>query len=143
MLLATVAWAWYSWLLTRVDQDDPAIRAHWAAFLLAQVAPGVAWSLLFTAGEWTLAAPVPIDWGWPLGAALAFIVLGPSILAYRCWGLGVQRMGPNMAGIFINLTPLFAALLSTAFIGELPHLYHGVAFVLLVGGIVVSSRRPG
>ena len=143
MLLATAAWAWYSWLLTRVDQDDPAIRSHWAAFLLAQVAAGVGWSMLVTAGEGALGSPAPIQWGWPLGAALAFIVLGPSILAYRCWGLGVQRMGPNMAGIFINLTPLFAALLSTAFIGEMPHLYHGVAFVLLVGGIVVSSRRAG
>ena len=34
-----------------------------------------------------------------------------------------------------------AALLSAAFIGELPRLYHGVAFALIVGGIVVSSRR--
>ena len=33
------------------------------------------------------------------------------------------------------------ALLSAAFLGEAPHLYHGAAFVLIVGGIVVSSRR--
>ena len=39
------------------------------------------------------------------------------------------------AGFFINLTPLFAALLSAAFLGEAPHLYHGAAIVLVVGGI--------
>ena len=66
---------------------------------------------------------------------------GPAILAYRCWGLGVQRVGPTIAGFFTNLTPLFAALMSAAFLGEPPHLYHAIAFVLIVGGIMVSSRR--
>ena len=67
--------------------------------------------------------------------------VGPAIVAYRCWGVGVQRVGPSVAGFFSNLTPLFAALMSVAFLGELPHMYHAVAFVLIVGGIVVSSRR--
>ena len=82
-----------------------------------------------------------ITWGWPLIAALIYVAVGPAVLAYRCWGLGIQRVGPNVAGFFSNLTPLFAAVMSAAFLGELPHLYHGVAFALIVGGIVVSSRR--
>jgi drug/metabolite transporter (DMT)-like permease len=45
-----------------------------------------------------------------------------------------------VAGFFGNLTPLFAAVLSAAFLGELPHLYHVAAFGLIVGGIVVSAR---
>jgi drug/metabolite transporter (DMT)-like permease len=80
-------------------------------------------------------------WGWPLAAALLYVAVGPAVIAYRCWGMGVQRVGPAIAGFFSNLTPLFAALLSAAFLGELPHLYHALAFVLIVGGIVVSSRR--
>ncbi|MCB2034998.1 MAG: EamA family transporter, partial [Ottowia sp.] len=59
----------------------------------------------------------------------------------RCWGLGVQRAGPALAGFFSNLTPLFAAVLSAAFLGEPPRLFHAVAFALIVAGIVVSSRR--
>ncbi|RYY66413.1 MAG: EamA family transporter, partial [Comamonadaceae bacterium] len=51
--------------------------------------------------------------------------------------------GPTIAGFFSNLTPLFAAVMSAAFLGDLPHLYHGVAFVLIVGGILVSSRKAG
>ena len=46
-----------------------------------------------------------------------------------------------MAGFFGNLTPLFAALMSAAFLGELPRAYHALAFVLIVGGIVVSAQR--
>jgi drug/metabolite transporter (DMT)-like permease len=49
-------------------------------------------------------------------------------------------VGPNVAGFFANLTPLFAAVMSTAFLGEAPHLYHLVAFLLIAGGIVVSSH---
>ena len=54
----------------------------------------------------------------------------------------VVKVNPILpgAGVFSNLTPLFAALLSTAFLGEPPRAYHAAAFALIVGGIVVSSR---
>ncbi|AEG94296.1 DMT family transporter [Ramlibacter tataouinensis] len=139
ILLATAAWAFYSWLLAQPG-DPPAIRADWAAFVLAQMVPGLAWSGLFAAGEWAL-TDARISWGWPLAAALAYVAVGPAIVAYRCWGLGVQRVGPNIAGFFGNLTPLFAAVLSAAFLGELPRAYHAAAFVLIVGGILAASRR--
>lgn len=139
MLLATAAWALYSWLLTRPG-DPPEVRSDWAAFLVAQMVPGVAWSALFAASE-TLMGAQPIQWGWPLAAALAYVAVGPAILAYRSWGLGVQRVGPTIAAFFSNLTPLFAALFSAAFLGEPPRLFHALAFVLIVAGIVVSSRR--
>ena len=138
MLLASAAWAWYSWLLTRRDEPER-IRADWAAFLLAQVAPGLVWSGAFAALEWTV-TDARIAWSWPMAGALVFIALGPAILAYRCWGLGVQRAGPALAAFFSNLTPLFAAVLSAALLGEAPHLYHALAFALIAGGIALSSR---
>lgn len=139
MLLATISWSFYSWLLAR-PKSAPEIRQDWAAFLMAQIVFGLGWSSLFAAGEWAL-TDAHISWGWPLFAALLYIAIGPAVVAYRCWGLGVQRVGPQVAGFFSNLTPLFAALLSAAFLGDLPRPYHGLAFVLIVGGIVVSSRR--
>lgn len=139
VLLATLAWAFYSWLLSQ-PKEPPEIRRDWAAFLMAQIVFGLGWSGLFAAGEWAL-TEAHITWGWPLATALLYIAIGPAVLAYRCWGMGVQRVGPAIAGFFTNLTPLFAALLSAAFLGELPHLYHALAFGLIVGGIVVSSRR--
>jgi drug/metabolite transporter (DMT)-like permease len=139
MLAATFCWALYSWLLTRRAEPD-AIRNDWAAFLLAQVTMGLVWSGLFTAGEWAL-TDAHIQWSGGLLAALVFVAVGPAVLAYRCWGLGIQKAGPAMAGFFTNLTPLFAALMSSAFLGELPQAYHGLAFALIVAGIMVSSRR--
>jgi drug/metabolite transporter (DMT)-like permease len=116
------------------------LRGDWAAFLMAQMVFGLAWSGAF-AGRRMGLGHTHIAWGWPLVAALAFIAIGPAVLAYRCWGVGVQRAGPAVAGFFSNLTPLFAALLSAAFLGEAPHLLPRRGVCLIVGGIVVSSRR--
>ena len=148
MLAAAITWAAYSWQLARpAPGSEPAeVRRDWAAFLLAQVAFGLAWSGLMTAGEWVLLPPLPegqhhLQWGWPLALALLYVAVGPSLLAYRAWGAGVARVGPTTAGFFSNLTPLFAALMSATLLGEPPHLYHAAGFALIVGGIVISSRR--
>ena len=139
ILIATACWSWYSWLLSRKDEPE-AIRQDWAAFLMAQVVFGLGWSGLFTSLEWGL-TDAHIVWGWPLLTTLAFVAVGPAVLAYRCWGLGIAQAGPAVAGFFANLTPVFAAIFSAAFIGELPQLYHGLAFGLIVAGIAVSSRH--
>ncbi len=143
VLIATLCWAWYSWLLSHT-QAPAEVRGNWAYFLMAQMAFGLVWSGAFTAVEWsgyTGLVDTHIDWGWPLIAALVYVAFGPSLLAYRCWGLGVQSVGPNVAGFFANLTPIFAATLSALALGELPQIYHVAAFVMIIGGIVVSSRK--
>jgi drug/metabolite transporter (DMT)-like permease len=138
MILATIAWSFYSWLL--MQQDDAAsLRADWTAFLLAQVAYGVLWSGLLAAGEWSVAG-MAIRWSWQVVAALLYVAIGPATIAMRCWGEGVVRAGPNLGAFFINLTPLFAALLSAAILGEAPDLYHALAFALIAGGIAISAR---
>ena len=139
MLLATISWSFYSWLLVRTS-EPASVRGDWAAFLTGQMVFGLAWSGALASAEWAT-GHTHIAWGWPLVAALLFIAIGPALAAYRFWGIGVQRAGPAVAGFFSNLTPLFAALLSAAFLGEAPSAYHAVAFALIVGGIVVSSRR--
>ena len=140
MLLASATWAYYSWMLAHPTSEPTAIRADWSAFLLAQMLFGLLWSGLFAAAEWALGKG-HMSWSWPVVAALAFIAVGPSLIAFRAWGAGVARAGPAVAGFFSNLTPLFTAVLASAVLTETPHLYHVLAFALLVGGIVVSSRR--
>ena len=101
-------------------------RVLWA------VAAGAARDLLLPSG------PTPGTCG--LVAAIIYIAVGPSIIAYRSWGVAVAEAGPATAAIFYNLTPLFAAVFSAAVIGEWPRPYHGLAFALIVGGILVSTR---
>lgn len=138
MILATIAWSFYSWMLLQ-PKDVPALRGDWAGFLLAQVGYGLLWSGLFAGAEWSLGAHA-IAWSPAVAAALLFVAVGPAVLAFALWGAGIRRAGPGIGAFFVNLTPLFTALLSSAFLGELPHAYHALAFALIVGGIVLSSR---
>ena len=140
ILVASAAWAYYSWMLAHPTTEPSAIRRDWAAFLLAQIAFGLLWSALFAGAEWSLGWG-RLEWSWGLALALLFIAIGPALLAYRAYGAGVARAGPSVAGFFVNLTPLFTAVLSSAFLGEMPHLYHALAFMLIVGGIGVSAYR--
>lgn len=143
IVLATIVWSFYSWLLSRSGQTmqgQDSVRSNWAAFLMAQLVFGIGWSALMLGGEAAVGAAY-LHPSWGLAAAMLFIVLGPAILAYRCWGEGVRQAGPATAGFFANLIPLFTALLSILVLGDVPQLYHFLAFALIVGGIVVSSRK--
>lgn len=142
MLIAVIGWSIYSWLLARppahmAGEQRP--RWDWAEFLTVQIVLGLGWATLGAAvGEWVV-PPVPLRWSAGLALALVFVAIGPSLVAYRLWGLGVAAAGPAVATFVSNLTPLFAALLSGAMLGEWPHAFHALAFALIGGGIVVSS----
>ena len=141
MLLASALWAVYSWMLARPPASMRGTQRpawDWAEGLLAQILFGVLWASAFAAVE-AASAPARVEWGIGLAAALLYIALGPSLVAYRCWAVGVATVGPALASFFANLTPAFAALLSALWLGEMPSGYHGLAFALIVGGIVVSS----
>lgn len=143
MLVAMLSWAFYSWMLAKPAPSmagDQRPAWDWWGFMLVQTLFGLGWA---GAAALVEAAIVPTELHWSLGTALTlvYIALGPSILAYLCWGRGVAAVGPATAGFFINLTPLFAALLQALLLGVPPQPYHALAFALIVAGIVVSSRK--
>jgi drug/metabolite transporter (DMT)-like permease len=54
---------------------------------------------------------------------------------------GVELIGPARAGLFVNLVPIFGALLAVVLLGEPFALYHALGLVLVLGGIWLSERR--
>lgn len=143
VVAAVICWSCYSWLLARppASMRAPLRPAwDWSAMLLLQTLFGLVFAGGTAITEQALGAP-PIVWnGWVIGA-LAFIAIGPAIIAYHCWALGVAAGGPALAAVFSNLAPVFAALMSAALLGEAPHAFHVIAFALIVIGIVVSTGR--
>lgn len=137
IMLATILWAFYSWMISRPGQSTER-QWPWAEFLMAQVFIGFMWTMLFEGVE-IATGHACIDLNYWTGALIVFVAIGPSLIAYRCWGLGVNGAGPTVAAFFANLIPLFTALLSAAILGDPPQLFHGLAFVLIVVGILVSS----
>ena len=147
LLVAVIGWSFYTWMLARPPaglKDDGAPDWNWAEALMVQIVIGAAWATL-AAGLQQGLSPEGIgqpSWGWPLAAVLVYVMVLPSIVAYRCWSLGVQRAGPTLATFFANLAPVFAALMSTALLGEAPGWHHALAFALIVGGIATSMQKP-
>ena len=139
IMLATILWAFYSWMLTRTGRSTER-EWPWAQFLLAQITVGLLWTGLFDGFEIATGhAFIELNW-WTI-SLIVFVAIGPSLIAYRCWGLGVNGAGPTVAAFFANFIPLFTALLSAAMLGEPPQFFHGLAFALIVAGIVISARR--
>lgn len=139
IMLATILWAFYSWMLSRPGSSTER-QWPWADFLMAQVLVGLLWTSFFDGFEIVMGhAHLELN-AWT-GSLILFVAVGPSLIAYRCWGLGVSGAGPTVAAFFANFIPLFTALLSAAMLGEPPQLFHGVAFALIVLGILVSSTK--
>jgi len=80
-------------------------------------------------------APTPRGW-----SVVALVALFPSFIAQVMFIRGVEIIGPGRAGIFINLVPVFGALIAVTYLGEEFHAYHVLALALVLGGIWLAER---
>ncbi|MBU6491474.1 MAG: DMT family transporter [Burkholderiales bacterium] len=134
MLVATIAWSGYTWLLRKNRPTVPL-----AVFLFAQIVIGVIVSLPFTVWELTVDRQA-IHWSGKVVAIMLYVATTPSLLAYFAWDRAVARAGAHLPVFFITLTPVFAALLSTLLLGDWPHWYHAAGLVTIVAGIWLGQR---
>jgi drug/metabolite transporter (DMT)-like permease len=72
---------------------------------------------------------------------MVYVILFPSTLAYTCFNRGVDLAGPNRAGPFFHLVPLFGVLLALVFLGEQLTAAHAVGGCCIIAGISLASRR--
>ncbi len=133
MLLAVLSYAVYTVMLRwkpvvnwRTLMAIPAIGA------LVTSAPLMLWEVAKETAVW------PDAKGWVIAL---YTALFASLIAQICFILGVERIGPNRAGLFINLIPVFGTLLSVMILGEVLHPYQIIALLLTLGGIAVAERK--
>lgn len=138
MLLACVFYAGYTFGL----RWRPGI--HWLSFMWVISLSAFAMTLPFVAWEWSSALPeLPSINGLLI---LAYVVVAPTIVSQISWARGVELIGANRAGLFVNLVPVFGALLAVLLLGESFEWYHALGLSLVLGGIGVAERaatRPG
>jgi len=81
---------------------------------------------------------------WPTfqgGLILLYVGLFPSLISQIFFIRGVELIGPARAGLFVNLVPVFGALLAVLLLGEPFAFYHAIGLFLVLGGIWLSERR--
>lgn len=134
MLLAVVLWAVYSVLLRRRPAEVPPLALH-----TMSVAAGTLWMLPAFGWQATHGSALPSSTAaW---MAVGFIAVFSSALAHALWVRGVATIGPNRAGVFIHLIPVFGAVLAITFLDEELAAYHAAGAALALGGIVLTSRK--
>jgi drug/metabolite transporter (DMT)-like permease len=75
--------------------------------------------------------------GW---LVILYVAVFPSCLAQLCYLRGVDLIGPGRAGVFVNLVPVFSAIMAVLLIDETFAPYHAVALALVLGGIWLAQR---
>lgn len=133
MLLAVLCYAIYTVML----RWKPPI--NWRSLMAI---PAMAAMLSSVPLMWWEVAQETAVWpdlkGWVIAA---YTALFASLIAQIFFILGVERIGPNRAGLFINLIPVFGTFLSVLILGETLHPYQVIALLLTLGGIAVAERK--
>lgn len=138
MLLAVTLYALYSALLRQRPNIHP------LSFLTATFTVGVVF--LIPLYIWEVRSTPPLELSAPVMYSLLYVAICPSILAYLCWNRGILELGANRAGLYINLIPLFTALLAVLFLGERFYTFHIVGIGLIFTGLLLFNlplRRQG
>lgn len=135
MLGAVLAYAIYAVSLRwKPAIDWKSLMAIPAFAALATSIPLVLWEMETGDALW------PDGQGWMISLYTGVLA---SLVAQILFILGVEGIGANRAGLFINLVPVFGTLLSIAIIGEDLQLYHIAALMLTLGGIAIAEvGRP-
>lgn len=131
MVLAVLLYSGYTVAL----RFKPAI--HWQSTMIVMVLGATLASLPFVAWEAAAGRLIAPDLrGW---AIVAFTALFPSLLSQIFFMRGVEIIGANRAGLFINLVPILGTILSILVLGEAFHAYHAAAIVLVMSGIAIAE----
>jgi drug/metabolite transporter (DMT)-like permease len=79
---------------------------------------------------------------WHFGPGLAIIYLGAVITlgAYGLYNYGVKQLPANVAASYINLIPIFAAIMGWLILGETFTTWQLFAGVFIVGGVYLTQN---
>ena len=129
MLGAIVAWTGYV-IISRRIQTPPitatTVQVGMSAVMLAPVIAVVGIQAQPSSEGW---------WG------LAIIIIFPSALAYLLWNVAVAQLGPLRTGVFLNLLPVFTAIIAVA-LGDALTVWQVIGGLIVLAGVYLTTR-PG
>ncbi|WP_416186706.1 DMT family transporter [Fulvimarina sp. 2208YS6-2-32] len=114
--------------------------------------PNLSWqSTIFCLSVAALIAAIPFALAeYALGAtnlpdaqgltAALYTAIFPALIAQSLYIKGVEAIGPNRANLFVNLVPIYGAILAVLILGETLHGYHLAALAFVIGGILLAER---
>ncbi len=131
MLVAIISYGVYTAALRSKPQ------VHWTSLMFVLCLGATLASVPLLMFEMAQGATIfPDLHGW---SAIAYIVIFPTFLGQVFYIRAVELIGANRAGLFINLLPVWGALLAVTILGEVFHVYHAAALTMILVGIGLAE----
>ncbi|ENX18368.1 hypothetical protein F895_00444 [Acinetobacter sp. CIP 64.2] len=130
MLIAAAGYALYGVLLKRWKMPIPAWQSNFvqSCFAIIYVLP---FFIFLPASQMQLnQKTIPL---------IVYASIFSSVLLSYLWIEGVRHLGPNRNSIFMNLLPLFTALIAVALLGEHLQMFHYIGGGLTLLGILIAQ----
>jgi drug/metabolite transporter (DMT)-like permease len=134
MLVCVFTWALYSTLLKKK-------KFKFSQFSLIQLMVSVGILFLIPQFFYEKSIGLELNYNKAFFLILFYVVVFPAIAAYYFWQKGIEIIGPNRASMFIQLMPLFSALMAIIIFNEKFQLYHFVGAFFIVTGIYLSNKK--
>jgi len=134
MLVCVLSWSLYSTLLKKKKFEI-------SQFTFIQLMVSVGILFLVPQYFYERSIGLEINFNKAFLIILIYVVIFPAIAAYYCWQKAIEIIGPNRSAMFIQLMPLFSALMAILIFKEKFQIYHFIGTTFIVSGIYLSNRR--
>ncbi len=134
MLVCVVSWSLYSTLLKKY-------KFKLSQFTLIQLMVTVGILFLIPQYFYEKSIGLELKLNKTFFLILFYVVMFPAIAAYYCWQKGIEIIGPNRSSMFIQLMPLFSAVMAIIIFKEKFELYHFAGTIFILSGIYFSNRK--
>lgn len=74
-------------------------------------------------------------------ASVLYAGVFPSLIAPLLWMVAVQAIGPNRTSIFMNLMPVFTAIIASLWLSEHWTIYHTIGGMMILVGIIMAQKK--
>lgn len=131
MLIAAIGFALYGVLLKRWKMPIPAWQANYvqSVFALIYVLP---FFVFLPASQMQLnQQTIPM---------IVYASIFSSVLLSYLWMEGVRHLGPNKNSMYMNLLPVFTAVIAIAMLGEQLQTFHWIGGSLTLIGILLAQN---
>jgi len=134
IFVAVVLWGVYSIVIKYNSGQIPLYTSLAVSMIIGMfiLLPFSLWELFIANQE--------IVWSASSIAAIIYVGVFASIVAFLSWNKAVSLIGPGKAGIFLSLIPIFTTIFAIIFIGETLTWYQVIGGILAVSGIYLSTK---
>jgi drug/metabolite transporter (DMT)-like permease len=134
LLVAMLSWAIYSTMLTTHKTG-----LKYLSFMSVIVSIGLIF--LFPQFLFEFYNHQIIRFNIPFFLITSYVVLFAGLGSYILWNKAVFIVGPNKAGIFLHLMPLFSSFMAIFLLNEKLMNFHIIGAIIIIAGIYLSSKK--